>query len=147
MICDLTTSIFDSKAECLVNAVNCEGIMGRGIALEFKARFPDNFRIYADLCKSWIVKPGSIVSVTHPNMSVRIINAATKDRWMMPSELRWAQQCVLAIRDEVGLRGIKSIAIPALGCGLGGLRWQDVRPMLIKAFEYVDCHVELYGPQ
>lgn len=141
-------SLFDSGAEALVNTVNCVGVMGKGVALEFKRRFPANFRAYAAACKRGEVGIGRMLVVSTLELSPRwIINFPTKQHWRNPSRTGWIYVGLLDMVWQVRARKITSIAIPALGCGNGGLNWSHVEPMIREAF-YPLAHVRvlLYAP-
>lgn len=141
--------ILQSDAEALVNTVNCVGVMGRGIALQFKNRFPGNFQAYAAACSSELVQPGRMFvyetrSLTNPKF---IINFPTKRHWKGKSRIEDIEAGLTALANEIRDRGIKSIAIPPLGAGLGGLSWNDVRPRIIEAMKAVtDVRVLVFEP-
>jgi O-acetyl-ADP-ribose deacetylase (regulator of RNase III) len=137
--------LFNSGAEALVNAVNTVGVMGGGIALAFKTKFPKNFTAYSDACKRKEVVTGKMF-VTKKD-SVFIINFPTKDHWRDPSKIEWINSGLEDLVKVVTDNKIKSIAIPALGCGLGGLDWDEVKPKITKAFDGLDTEVLLYEPQ
>jgi O-acetyl-ADP-ribose deacetylase (regulator of RNase III) len=137
-------NLLDSDAEALVNAVNCVGVMGKGIALAFKKKFPDMFRDYAITCSTGKMRPGDAYAMRCGDKW--IINAFTKAHWRDPSHLRDIELCARRLRLFVGPCGIKSIAIPALGCGNGGLKWEDVRPLLENALGDLKADVEIYEP-
>lgn len=126
--------ILAAEAEALVNTVNCVGIMGRGIALQFKHRYPENFTAYAAACKREEVQPGKMfVFETGTLMMPRyIINFPTKRHWRDKSRLGDIRAGLDALVEEIEEKGIHSIAIPPLGSGLGGLDWQDVRPLIVE---------------
>src|SRR6187431_1687661 len=128
--------ILRADVEALVNTVNCVGIMGRGVALQFKNAFPDNFKAYAAACSREEVQPGRMfVFETHSFTNPRyIINFPTKRHWRGKSRIEDIESGPAALVSEVQQRGITSIAIPPLGCGLGGLDWRDVRPLIERAF-------------
>lgn len=135
-----TGDILQSDAEALVNTVNCVGIMGRGIALQFKNRFPENFRAYAAACATESVQPGRMFiyetrSLTNPKF---VINFPTKRHWKGKSRIEDVESGLIALVNEVRKLGIRSIAIPPLGAGLGGLNWDDVRSRIIAAMEPLD---------
>ena len=117
--------LFQDSAEALVNPVNCVGTMGKGLAKEFKRKFPDNFREYVRACRAGRVRPGRmLVFHTHrPEINRYIINFPTKRDWRDPSRIEDIEAGVQVLADEVRNRRIRSLAIPALGCGLGGLPW------------------------
>jgi O-acetyl-ADP-ribose deacetylase (regulator of RNase III) len=125
-----------AETEALVNTVNCVGHMGRGIAAQFKKAYPANFRAYELACKRGEVVPGRMFifetgQLTAPRL---IINFPTKRHWRGMSRMEDIESGLAALVTEVRQRGIRSIAIPPLGCGLGGLDWQEVRPRIEAAF-------------
>lgn len=122
--------IFKSGAEALVNPVNTKGVMGKGLALKFKEKFPDNFYSYKEQCKQNKLKIGSIHCVNSDNQI--IFNFPTKDDWRSPSKIEYIELGLKTLRESIKISQIKSIAIPALGCGLGGLDWNDVKPLIIE---------------
>lgn len=140
--------IVDSQAEALVNTVNTVGVMGKGVALRFKQRFPENYRFYREACGRGEVTPGKVLVFRTECLQPRyIINFPTKRHWRQKSRIEdivaGLQDLVQRVRDL----GICSIAIPALGCGHGGLTWADVRPLIENAFASLpDVHVEVYEP-
>ena len=145
MIKVLIGNLFDSKAQTLVNTVNCVGVMGKGVALEFKKRFPDMFKDYVARCEAGQVKLGQ------PYLYKRlvppwILNFPTKDHWRSMAKL---DDIVLGL--EYLLRhykewGIESLAVPPLGCGQGQLEWRVVGPTLYRHLKQMDIPVELYAP-
>jgi O-acetyl-ADP-ribose deacetylase (regulator of RNase III) len=140
--------ILRADADALVNTVNCVGVMGRGLALQFRETFPENFKAYEVACKRRKVQPGKMfifetMSMTNPKY---IINFPTKRHWRDKSSLEDVDAGLIALRDEVRKRGIRSIAIPPLGCGLGGLDWEKVRPRIEAAIgDLEDLRVILFG--
>lgn len=127
--------LFESDCEALVNAVNCVGVMGRGIALQFKTAYPENFKAYADACKREELVPGRMFvyetrSLVNPRF---IINFPTKRHWRGKSRMEDIESGLVALVEEIRSRGIRSIAIPALGAGLGGLDWKEVRTRIDSA--------------
>lgn len=149
MIEPTTGDILRADADAIVNAVNCVGVMGRGLAAQFKRVYPANFRAYEAACKRKEVQPGKML-VFEVQGSPRprwIINFPTKRHWRAASRLDDIQAGLVALIDEVRDRGIRSIAVPSLGCGLGGLSWAEVKPLIEAAFAVVaDVHVLLYEP-
>lgn len=125
-----------ANAQALVNAVNCVGVMGRGIAAQFKRQYPRNFHEYALACKRGEVAPGKMFVVQTGQVACPqfIVNFPTKRHWRDSSRMEDVESGLFALAEEVERRGIRSIAIPPLGCGLGGLRWEDVRPRIEEAF-------------
>jgi O-acetyl-ADP-ribose deacetylase (regulator of RNase III) len=129
-----------TDAEALVNTVNCVGIMGRGIALQFRQTFPDNFKAYEIACKQEQVQPGRMFVyetgwITNPKY---IINFPTKRHWRGKSRIEDIDTGLIALRSELLERKIQSIAIPPLGSGLGGLHWSEVKPRIEKAMMGLD---------
>ena len=122
-------NILDAEVEALVNTVKCVGIMGRGIALQFKHAFPENFRAYGAACQRKAVEPGRMfVFDTGELMLPRyIINFPTKRHWRGKSRMEDIDAGLVALAGEIRGRGIHTIAIPPLGSGLGGLEWPEVR--------------------
>lgn len=144
-----TGDILQADAEALVNTVNCVGVMGRGIALQFKNRFPENFKAYAAACASEAVQPGRMFvhetrSLTNPRF---VINFPTKRHWKGKSRIEDIESGLKALVDEIRERDIRSIAIPPLGAGLGGLDWADVRPLIVAAMAPLeDVRVLVFEP-
>jgi O-acetyl-ADP-ribose deacetylase (regulator of RNase III) len=141
--------ILHSDAQALVNTVNCVGIMGRGVALQFKKAFPDNFKFYAQACDRGEVRLGSMLVYDRNRMTGPryIINFPTKQHWKSKSRLEDIEAGLQALVRTVRDLHIHSVAIPPLGCGLGGLKWSDVRPRIEAAFAVVpEVQVELFEP-
>jgi len=129
-------NLLEADVEALVNTVNCVGIMGKGIALQFKQAFPDNFKAYQSACKKGEVCPGTMfIFPTKKLLNPKyIINFPTKRHWKQPSKLEDIETGLVALIEEVQKLEIRSIAIPPLGCGNGGLRWEEVKPLITKSF-------------
>jgi O-acetyl-ADP-ribose deacetylase (regulator of RNase III) len=130
-----TGDILNADVEALVNTVNCVGIMGRGIALQFKNMFPENFEAYAQACASDQLAPGKmfIFKTGHLTNPRYIINFPTKRHWRGKSRIEDIRAGLKALIAEINRLNIKSIAIPPLGSGLGGLDWDDVKPLIVAA--------------
>lgn len=141
----LLGNIFDSHAEVLVNTVNCVGVMGKGIALEFKRRYPQMFEEYTRLCKEGIVRPGQPYVYTDL-VGNRVLNFPTKDNWRTPSRLSYIRDGLQWFRNHYSDYGIISIAFPPLGCGNGGLSWDDVGPMMYRYLHDLPIEIEIYAP-
>ncbi len=148
MIRSTQGNLLAAEAEALVNTVNTVGVGGKGIALMFKAAHPDNFRAYAAACKAGKLAPGGLFITERQDMFGPrwIVNFATKDHWRQPSRLDWIRDGLAALRAEITARSIRSIAIPPLGAGNGGLDWNDVKPLIVAALSDLDCDVILYEP-
>ena len=126
-------NLFDGRFDALVNPVNCVGVMGAGLALQFKWRFPENFDAYRLACQDRRLQPGRVFLFrTGSSNPCFIVNFPTKLHFRNPSKLRYVENGLKDLRGRIPEAGIKSIAVPPLGCGLGGLRWDDVRPLLEK---------------
>lgn len=141
--------LLKDDAEALVNTVNCVGVMGKGIALQFKNRWPSNFRAYEAACKAKAVRPGKMF--VHGNGGLvrprYIINFPTKDHWRGRSELRFVEEGLVDLVAQIRRLGIRSVAVPPLGCGNGGLDWAQVRPLIEAAFAPLDdVEVRLFEP-
>jgi O-acetyl-ADP-ribose deacetylase (regulator of RNase III) len=141
--------ILTADAEALVNTVNCVGIMGRGIALQFKNAFPSNFKAYAAACRRNEVQPGRmfVVRTGALNNPKYIINFPTKRHWRGKSRLEDIEAGLKALGDEIRAHNIRSIAIPPLGSGLGGLDWQEVRPRIEETLRsFNDIRAIIFEP-
>ncbi|WP_237152497.1 type II toxin-antitoxin system antitoxin DNA ADP-ribosyl glycohydrolase DarG [Oryzibacter oryziterrae] len=144
-----TGDILQADVEALVNTVNCVGVMGRGIALQFKNDFPENFKAYEAACAREEVQPGKMFvfetrTLTNPKF---IINFPTKRHWRGKSRMEDIDSGLKALVEEICIRGIRSIAIPPLGSGLGGLNWVDVRPRIVEALRGLnDLQVIVFEP-
>lgn len=128
--------ILTQDAEALVNTVNCVGIMGRGVALQFKNAYPDNFKAYELACKHEEVQPGHMFVFEIPKKLSGpryIINFPTKRHWRGKSRMGDIETGLKALAREIRDRNIHSIAIPPLGSGLGGLNWAEVRTRIERA--------------
>ncbi|MFZ5651968.1 MAG: type II toxin-antitoxin system antitoxin DNA ADP-ribosyl glycohydrolase DarG [Bacillota bacterium] len=142
-------NLFEIDAEALVNTVNCVGVMGKGIALQFKQAFPNNFTEYQKECRAQNIKPGKMFTVPTGKIinPKYIINFPTKRHWKEKSKLSDIEAGLKDLINEIKRLNIKSIAVPPLGCGNGGLQWNDVRIQIEKAFiSLPDVHVYLFSP-
>lgn len=148
MIRYATGNLLDDDAHALVNPVNTVGVMGKGLALQFKQMYPANFNHYKACCAAGQVKTGKMcvthVWTTGPRW---IINFPTKKHWRDPSELAWITEGLKDLRRVILEQGIPSIAIPALGAGLGGLDWVSVNKEIQLAFEGLNTDIRVYPPQ
>lgn len=135
--------------DAIVNAVNCVGVMGKGIALQFKNKWPANFTAYAAACKVGDVRPGRMFvfdsgGLVQPSF---IVNFPTKDHWRGSSRIEFIRDGLVDLVSVVRQLGIRSVAVPPLGCGNGGLDWADVRPLIESAFDSLqDVEVRLFEP-
>lgn len=135
MIETFTGDLLQANVEALVNPVNCVGVMGRGLAAQFKIAFPENFAIYVEACARGELAPGRmLVTRTGRESNPRwIINFPTKRHWRGRSRLDDIEHGLGALVADVRRLGIRSLAVPPLGCGLGGLDWSEVRPRIERA--------------
>ena len=141
--------ILKDDAEALVNTVNCVGVMGRGIALQFKKAFPANFKAYAAACKEELVQPGRMFVFETGRLEPPryIINFPTKRHWRGKRRMSDIESGLGALARAIRENGIGSIAIPPLGSGLGGLEWSEVRQRIEAALEpLTDVRVTIYEP-
>ena len=138
--------ILDAEVEALVNPVNTVGVMGRGLALAFKRAFPGNFRAYAKACRRGELTLGRVLPFREKGRLV--INFPTKRHWREASTLADVEAGLVALVDCVRRERLESLAVPALGCGLGGLAWPEVRALIEHAFAPLpEVRVVLFGPR
>ena len=146
MVTYVQGDIFKSPAQVLTNPVNCVGVMGKGVALEFKNRYSGLFADYKTLCDKQEVIPGQ--PYLWENDSVQVLNFPTKRHWKEDSRLEDIEAGLKYLADNYTHMGIDSIAMPALGCGNGGLNWNDVRLLIDKYLgSIIDLDVYVYLPQ
>ncbi len=137
--------LFTSKCSTIVNTVNCVGVMGKGIALEFKKRYPEMFMDYVLKCDRGEVKPG-IPYYFQEESDYGILNFPTKDHWRSPSHLQYVIDGLDWFVDNYEKLNIKSIAFPPLGCGNGGLSWDVVGPIMYQKLYGLPLNIEIYAP-
>jgi len=148
MIKYVTGNLFDAQTEALVNTVNTVGVMGKGIALQFKKKYPYNYKVYRDACKAGTFKTGQVLVVKEGDLLTQklIINFPTKAHWRSPSRYEYITTGLTALKVEIAKCNIKSIAIPPLGCGNGGLEWDKVKGLIEESLSDVDCDIIVYTP-
>lgn len=142
-------NILHSEAEALVNTVNCVGVMGRGIALQFKNAYPDNFKAYVSACQRSDVQPGRMFVFATGELGnpKHIINFPTKRHWRAKSRMEDIEAGLTDLARVIERLDIRSVAIPPLGSGLGGLRWEDVKPRIERALQlFSKTQVFIYEP-
>jgi O-acetyl-ADP-ribose deacetylase (regulator of RNase III) len=142
-------NLLEAGTEALVNTVNTVGVMGKGIALQFKRAFPENYAVYRGACERGEVQPGRMLVFETGWMSPPryIFNFPTKRDWRSPSRMEDIEAGLAALAEEIASRGIRSIAIPPLGCGNGGLDWSQVRPRIERTLaDLKDVEIRLYEP-
>ena len=145
----ITGDMFKSEAEALVNTVNTVGVMGKGIALQFKESFPINNKVYIDACKNNNLKIGEVLPVWDNNLMFGkklIINFPTKKHWRQPSKYEYIELGLIALVELLKSERIKSIAIPPLGCGNGGLNWDIVKKMIVNHMRDLQIDIFVYEP-
>ena len=135
--------MFSEHVEALVNTVNCVGVMGKGVALEFKKRWPENYKKYKSICAKKGLRPGQIFIFDNGSMFDSddpryLINFPTKDHWKAKSKISYVEEGLDALALEVKSLGIKTIAMPPLGCGNGGLKWDEVKPLIISKLGHLE---------
>src|SRR5438309_11326530 len=141
----LIGDLFASQAQTRVNTVNCVGIMGKGVAQEYKKRYPGMFEDYAARCARKEVRLGE--PYLYQNASgVRIVNFPTKDHWRSPSRLSDIERGLDYFVAHFAEWGIERIALPPLGCGNGGLEWSEVGPLIFRKLSPLDIEIEVYSP-
>lgn len=128
--------LLKADVEALVNTVNTEGVMGKGIALQFRESYSDNYKAYRNACREGLLQPGQMFiyynSLNNPRY---IINFPTKRHWRSKSNIDDIKVGLQTLVNDVRRLGIRSVAVPPLGCGLGGLSWQEVQRLMRLAFE------------
>ena len=142
-------SIFEIDAEAIVNPVNCVGASGAGLARQFARRYPENDRLYRQACQDSRVMPGrGLITETGLDNPGHIVNFPTKRHWRDESRLSNIRLGLRNLRRELLRRGIRSVALPALGVGLGGLDWRDVREIIEREFgEQSEIEVTVCNPR
>ena len=142
-------NLIDADVEAVVNTVNTVGVMGKGIALEFKEAFPENYKAYQAACKANEVRIGRMF-VTRNSLLTNpkwIINFPTKKHWRHPAKLEWIQEGLKDLRRVIQEENIQSIAIPPLGCGNGGLEWTAVRREIVSVVgDLADVEILVFSP-
>jgi O-acetyl-ADP-ribose deacetylase (regulator of RNase III) len=137
--------LLSSGSQTLVNPVNCLGVMGKGLAKAFKDRWPEMFKLYRDACLRGEVRPGLPHLYRTPEK--QILSVPTKDDYKAPSTYEIVEAGLRALRDRYREWDIQSLALPALGCGLGGLDWPRVREMIEANLTGVPIEIEVYEPR
>ena len=144
----LIGNIFESKASTIVNTVNCVGVMGKGIALQFKKKYPEMFNEYRLACKKKQINNGGdiwiwdFIDLYKPR---KVLCFATKEDWWNSSKIEWIERGLEAFSKTYKMFGITSIAFPKLGCTNGKLNWeQDVKPLMFKYLQPLDIICEIY---
>ena len=139
-------NIFNSDAHALVNPVNCMGTMGAGLARQFRGKYPAMHQAYLIQCQEHRLRLGK-VHVFHHSPSRTIVNLPTKDHWRNPSTLAYVESGLIALNAALAEHDIRSVAVPALGTGLGGLRWQQILPLIHQHLTGDNLRVEIFPPR
>ena len=142
MINFIQGNILESNAYAIVNPVNCEGYMGKGLAYQIKQQYPKTYEDYSIVCKQGGLSIGQIHCFKE-NQKM-IINFPTKNKWRAKSNISYIIDALPAVVDFIIDNNIKSIAIPPLGCGLGGLEWEEVKQILLEYLEPIAYKLEIY---
>lgn len=138
--------LLEDDARALVNPVNCVGVMGKGLALQFKKAYPAVFEAYREACRDGRVSPGHVFAVELPDGRL-ILHFPTKRHWRQKSRMEDVESGLGSLAEEIRSHGIQSIAIPQLGCGLGGLQWPEVRSRIRAVLGPIsEVDIRLYGP-
>ncbi len=150
MIKETAGDLLEAETEAIVNAVNCVGVMGKGIAWQFRRKFSENyFKDYKRACQSGDLRIGKVhvYSLNAENDPRFIVNFPTKNHWREKSRFEDIESGLESLAKAIEEYGIGSIAMPALGCGLGGLDWKDVKPLIETAFLKIPkVQLLLYSP-
>jgi O-acetyl-ADP-ribose deacetylase (regulator of RNase III) len=149
MIKYIEGDIFESKAEALINTVNTVGVMGKGIALQFKKAFPNNYKSYVEACKKNEIQIGKVFIVKDSNLQIGakyIINFPTKKHWRNSSEYHYIESGLDDLIRVLKEYKIKSVAIPPLGAGNGGLEWEKVKIIIEHKLKSLDVEINIFEP-
>ncbi len=149
MIKYIKGNILESQAQALVNTVNTVGVMGKGIALQFKKTFPNNYKLYHNACKTKEIKIGKLFVTVDSNIlsgEKIIINFPTKTDWRKPSEYEYIEKGLDNLTEVINQYNIKSIAIPPLGAGNGGLKWEKVKKIINAKLQNLNIDIFIYEP-
>jgi O-acetyl-ADP-ribose deacetylase (regulator of RNase III) len=145
----ISGNIFHSEMQTIAITVNCVGVMGKGIALEMKNKSPEAYQKYRDLCSAGKMNMGESIVYDEDLESLngkKLLFFPTKSHWKTPSKLFEIKSGLKYFAENHGTMGIESIAFPALGCGNGGLNWNDVKPAMYEYLEDLDIEIEIYEP-
>lgn len=137
-------NIFNTKAQTIVNTVNCVGVMGKGIALVFKLRYPSMFELYHEYCREHLIDIGKLWLYKGEANAPWVLNFPTKTHWKLPSEYSYIEKGLQKFVDTYKEKGITSIAFPLLGANNGGLNGEKVKEIMISYLEKCDIPIEIY---
>lgn len=141
-------NLLNATTEALVNTVNTMGVMGKGIAMQFKEAYPNNYKVYRDACKAGTFKTGEVLAVQDGSVTSQkwIINFPTKAHWKGNSQYSFIESGLKALKEKLIELDIKSVALPPLGCGNGGLDWDKVKPMIEAELGDLDIEILVFEP-
>ncbi len=140
---EISGNIFNSKAQAIVNTVNCVGAMGKGVALDFKLRYPEMFKEYQRICSLKLLHPGQILP--YRKEKPIILNFAIKDDWKNPSKVEWVEETLLKFVSHYQQLGIKSVAFPWMGAMNGGIPVETIKTLMRRYLSSLDdIDVEVY---
>lgn len=142
MIQYIEGDLFSSPAQVIVNTVNTVGVMGKGVALSFKKRYPDMFQHYKNTCEKRLLTIGKLMLFYEPDHWILLF--PTKENWRNPSKMEYIEKGLMKFVNTYAEKGITSIAFPRLGCGNGGLDWKDVKPLMEKYLNPLPIDVYVY---
>ena len=148
MITYKTGNLLNAPVEALVNTVNTVGVMGKGIALQFKKAFPEVFKVYSEAVKQGKIVVGQVqvVPVKVVDSPQYVINFPTKQHWRSPSQLAWIEAGLLDLKRQLVAHRIQSVALPPLGCGNGGLNWNEVKALIEQTLADSSVDIQVYEP-
>lgn len=142
----VTGDLLESNVSLLVNPVNCHGVMGKGLALQFKKKYPKYFNHYRQLCQDGQLRPGRVYIYLEDNQPA-IVNFPTKNHWKDDSLYDYIEKGLMSLSDAITSLDVRSIAIPKLGCGEGNLDWSIVQRMIVNRLSHHhNCNIYVYGP-
>lgn len=147
MIKYVSGNIFDSEAKVLVNPVNCDGVMGAGLALQFKKRYPESFEIYRQACLNQQVAIGAKLLITqdeYQGVPITIVHFPTKNDWRKVSKMEYIETGLQKLKEEIIAQQWQSIAIPKIGCGIGSLEWRAVKYKIKAILSDLDANIFVY---
>ena len=145
MIKYIEGDIFKSSAQTIVNPVNCVGVMGKGLALSFKKRYPKMFEQYKKVCEKYLLTIGKLMLFHEKDHWILLF--PTKDHWRNPSKLEYIEKGLAKFVQTYAEKGIYSIAFPRLGCGCGEQNWEDVRLLMERYLNEIPIDVYIYNFQ
>ncbi len=148
MIEECDKDIFTLDVEAIINPVNCVGVMGAGLALQFKERYSANYKAYKTACDNKMMVPGDLFTTKVANEGIKyIINFPTKKHFQNPSRIDYINKGLIALKQFIDMYQIKTVGMPAIGCGLGGLNYNTVKKSIEKEFSNHETVIYLIKPK